>query len=162
MVKTYLMAVHLLRSDKNPWHGIDLSTNPFKLNEISLAIGCTLDVASNDESILHILYQIRGEHCHLDFQFPEVKRAPWRTYFFRNHINPRDMKYFLAPLHITNSHMLSLMFNPTDLGEILIVLWIDADTMDPQTVMVTNDNTNAPLDGLRLVEPSSHPDLSVF
>ena len=112
--------------------------------------------------MLHILYQIHGIDYHLDFPFHGLKTANWRTYFFRGHIHPRDMEYFLAPLHITKSHMLSLMFNPQDLDEIRIVLWIDADTTDPQTVMVTNDNINAPLDGLRLVEPSSPPDLGVF
>lgn len=156
------MVVNLLKPDRNPWHGIDLTRDPFKLSEISLAIGCTLDVTNNDESLLHILYQIRGEYYHMDFPFLLLKRAPQRTYFFRNHIHPLDMQYFLAPLHITTSHVLSLMFNPENLDEILIVLWIDADTTDPQTVMVTNDHFKPPLDGLRLVEPTESPDLGMF
>ena len=67
--KTHLIAINLLRTYIHPWHAIDLSRDPFKLSEISLAIGCTLDVTHNDESLLHILYQIRGVYYHLDFQF---------------------------------------------------------------------------------------------
>ena len=158
------------------WTMAELHAAPVQLSEIELTLGHIWTSHGDDKvgpetteeepsktwefeptpHMLWSIFKIRNTIYTCPVPYADLVDCPKRTFFFRKNIHPKDMQYLRAILHVSKSHILTIMIHPMHTDKHLRVLWIDADTVEPDVVQYVDAPDQVSLAGWERVSPDDN------